>query len=112
MARFLRLDNLGTASGDQAEYLLNMDLITSIVNSAATFVKIPYRGNSGNTAGGATQYIEITCDPAFGYSNYDDSLVACILKAMEATPNTKNAVIPLSNFLPAGTTIVGVEISD
>ena len=112
MARFLEIDNLGTTAGDQAIYLLNMDLITSIMDTAAKFVKIHYGGNSGNTGSGSTTFVEITCNPAFGYTNYDDSLVACILAAMEATPNAKNAVVKLSNFLPAGTTIVGCELTD
>jgi hypothetical protein len=112
MSRFLEIDNIGTSAGDQAIYLLNMDLITSIVDSAATFVKIPYRGNSGNTAGGNTQYIEITCNPAFGYNSNDDSLVACILGAMETSTNAINAVVKLSDFLPTGTTITGIEFAD
>lgn len=111
MARFLEIDNLGTEGGSLGAgfYLINIDKITAIHPDSSTQVQITWEG-SGYGAG-ATQWIQLTCDPANAYSNLNDSMTAWIVNAIETTSNSVNAVVRLKDFLPEGVTITGIEIT-
>jgi len=110
MARFLEIDNTATTEGVAGIHYLNIDLITSLDTVNGSQIKITF-GHSLNTQN-FPQVIEIECDPTFQFENRDDSLVACMLKAMEASKNFSNCVVELKPFLPAGTTITGVEYNN
>tara|TARA_R100000988_G_C3941658_1_gene136514 strand:+ start:71 stop:403 length:333 start_codon:yes stop_codon:yes gene_type:complete len=110
MARFLEIDSTGTGGGIEGIHYLNMDLITSIDIDNGTDVKVtfPHSLNTQNFP----QVIEISCSPAFQFANREDSLGACMLKAMEASQNSLNCVVELKPFLPVGTTITRVEYNN
>ena len=112
MARFLEIDNLGTAGGSLGAgfFLINIDKITAIHPDTNTQVWITY-ANSSAVNVGVTQYIQMDFDPAAAYSNLNDSMTAWIVNAIESTSNSINTVIPLANFLPEGVTITGIQIA-
>ncbi|MAJ73693.1 hypothetical protein CMK13_11860 [Candidatus Poribacteria bacterium] len=110
MARFLEIDNTATTEGIAGIHYLNMDLITSVSTVNGLQVKITF-GHSLNTQN-FPQVIEIECDPTFQFENRDDSLAACMLKAMQVSQNSLNCVVELKPFLPVGTTITGVEYNN
>ncbi len=112
MARFLEIDNLGTAGGSLGAgfFLINIDKITAIHPDTNTQVWITY-ANSSAVNVGVTQYIQMDFDPAAAYSNLNDSMTAWIVNAIESTSNSINTVIPLANFLPEGVTITVIQIA-
>lgn len=112
MARFLEVENLGTAGGSYAAgfFLINIDKITAIHPDSSTQVWITY-ANSSAVNSGVTQYIQMDFDPANTYSNLNDSMTAWIVNAIESTSNSINAVIHLKDFLPEGVTITGINIA-
>ncbi len=112
MARFLEIDNLGTAGGsyEAGFYLINIDKITAIHPDSQSQVWITYTGSSAVNVG-ITQYIQLDYDPPTTYDNLNDSMTAWIVNAIEGTSNSVNAVIPLANFLPDGVTVTGIQIA-
>jgi predicted cupin superfamily sugar epimerase len=114
MARFLEIDNFGTAGGSYTAgfYLINIDRITAIHPDSSTQVWITYQGQAFSAASGATQYIQLDFDPANTYSNLNDSMTAWIVNAIQSTSNSINAVIRLKDFLPEGVTITGITFAN
>jgi len=112
MARFLEIDNLGTAGGSYGAgfYLINIDKITAIHPESTTQVWINYANSSALNVG-TTQYIQMDFDPANTYSNLNDSMTAWVVNAIETTSNSLNAVVRLKDFLPEGVTITGIQIA-
>ncbi len=114
MARFLEVDNLGTAGGSYTAgfYLINIDRITAIHPDSQSQVWITYQGQALSSGGGATQYIQLDYDPPTTYDNLNDSMTSWIVNAIATTSNSVNAVIRLKDFLPEGVTITGIVFAN
>lgn len=113
MARFLQVTTTGSLNPDFpiGNYLINIDKITSIYPDSDTETWITWDGSSNKDSAG-TEYIVLNYSPADDYSNPNASMPAYILDAIKTTSNNKNSVVKLEDFMPAGTEITSLQVTN
>lgn len=112
MARFLEITStVGTVDFPAGNYLMNIDKITSIYPDSDTETRITWDGSSNKDSAG-TEFIAVKYSPADDYSNPNASMPAYILDAIKTTSNSKNSVVKLKNFIPAGTEITSFTVEN
>ena len=113
MARFLEITStVGNVDFPAGNYLINIDKITSLTPNSNTETLISWSNSGVKLANDVSYYILIEHNPADDYSSPNASMTAYILDAIKTTSSSKNSVVKLKDFLPNGTEVTQIDITD